>query len=104
MPDRTLADKRKLAGELVEYLNGLAAIDPAAVLALVDTRVTCNQAMADHPTLQVRYDSDAVFTHEIGLLGILNGFVGTDDKGYGFIQRIVDDEDPEAISFCVAPE
>ncbi len=105
MPDRRLAEQRKLAGELVDYLNGLAAIDPAAVLALVGTRFGCNEAMANHPTVQVRgYGNGVDVPYTVGLMGILNGFVGVDDGRLGFIQRIVDDEDPKAIAFKVAPE
>ncbi len=93
--------KRKLAGRIIYYLNSLAETDREAIRELFDTRIPCNVKFAEHPTLQVRRESAG---WKFGILGILNGFVGTDVEGNGLIQRIVDDEDAARIEFCVAPE
>ena len=38
---------------LIAFLNSLIEIDPYAMAELLTLRVPCNQAMADHPTVQV---------------------------------------------------
>ena len=78
--------------EIIEFLNSLIAIDPQAMHALVETRVPCNTAMQDHPTVQV---SDAT----VGLLGVLNGMMGVDDRDYGTIAAQFDDATGELIGF-----
>ncbi len=93
--------KRMLAGRIVYFLNALAEDDREAIREVFDTRISCNVKLAEHSSVQVRMDSDG---WKFGILGILNGFVGTDVEGNGLIQRIVDDEDPKRIEFCVAPE
>lgn len=68
--------------EVVAFLNELVVIDRAAMTALVETRVPCNEALADHPTVQVSCREDGA---RVGLLGILNGLFGVDERGYGAI-------------------
>jgi hypothetical protein len=67
-------------------LNEIVALDPKAAEALVETRVVCNKALADHPTIQVglgiEEDGDSF---QVGILGLLNGMFGADDEGYGQI-------------------
>ena len=71
--------------EVVALLNELVKLDPAAMNALVESRVHCNDAFADHPTVQVssRKGGNGEDGFEVGLLGILNGIFGTDPKGWG---------------------
>jgi len=84
--------KVALANQLIDSLNEIAKHDPVAMGKLIEARVPCNEALADHPTVQV----DA---HEgsptVGLLGILNGLVGTIDdgpkKGWGLITAVCED-------------
>lgn len=61
------------APKLVDWLNGLVAIDAECVRRLIEARMPCNEAMADHPHVQVAPAGDGF---EVGLLGILNGMVG----------------------------
>lgn len=72
---------------IIETLNGMVAADPGALLALLETRVPCNDAMRDHPTVQVGRDDNGQAV--VGMLGILNGLVGTipdgPREGWGFI-------------------
>lgn len=72
--------------EVVALLNELVALDPDAMHALVESRVPCNDALADHPTVQVssRVDGDGS-GYEFGILGALNGLFGTDGISYGAI-------------------
>jgi len=66
--------------EVIEFLNEVLAIDGDAICNLVETRVACNAALANHPTVQVS-PQDGNYT--VGLLGILNGIFGTDEDGRG---------------------
>ena len=60
---------------MVAFLNELASLDPGAALALVNARVPCNEAVGDHPTLQVSMiGSEEPGGLTVGLLGVLNGF------------------------------
>ncbi len=81
----------ELAHTAIAFLNGLLQTDPEAVRALVETRVPCNEAMAQHPSVQVSVD-DGVEQRTVGLLGILNGLIGVDDDGWGFLAAEFDDE------------
>lgn len=75
--------------ELVSFLNEALALDPVAMQHLVNHRVSCNQKMADHPTIQVRIltGSDTV----LGMIGLLNGLFGINDDGSGPIRAHYND-------------
>ena len=61
---------------VVRTLNEAFAADPAALHALLVNRVPCNQALADHSTLQVTQDPALPeTTYVVGLLGVINGIV-----------------------------
>lgn len=71
---------RELATAIVGLMNDLYQLDPAAVDRLVHSRVQCNEALADHPTVQVsEIDGDAGI-YQVGLLGVLNGLAGANDE------------------------
>lgn len=53
--------------EVIEFLNEILAVDEDAIYDLVETRVACNAALANHPTVQVS-PQDGNYT--VGLLGI----------------------------------
>lgn len=55
-------------------LNRILAADPAAVAALVDERVACNEELAGDPTVQVLRGTDG--DYRVGILGIINGLFG----------------------------
>ncbi len=87
--------------EAVDFLNGLLKIDPAAMTRLVFKKTGCNQALTDHPTVQVSdgkgFDSvDMEAAGYVGLLGIINGMFGVIEtgpkKGFGPITAEIDDE------------
>ena len=77
--------------DAVKVLNSAVLSDSEAMNALVETRVPCNDALADHPTIQVLADDDGS-NARVGLLGILNGIFGTMDNGRGFIEAVCDDD------------
>lgn len=63
--------EEELSYKIVNYLNELLKLDYQAVFALIKCRVPCNEALINHPTVQVVEDSDG--NSVFGLLGILNG-------------------------------
>jgi len=80
----------KLSADIIiERLNSMAEADSDAVMRLIETRVTCNDELAEHPTCQVGQDESGECT--VGLLGILNGILGKDSKGWGYLCAELDD-------------
>lgn len=81
--------------EVIDLLNDALGDDPDAMQALVETRVPCNQKLADHPTIQVgtveplvifnTKESEEIPQYRVGLLGILNGIFGIGESGSGQI-------------------
>lgn len=80
-----------LADHIINVLNELVALDREALGKLIETRVPCNQALTDHPTVQV-FKSAPEEPAVVGMLGILNGLAGVDSDGWGFIAASFDDQ------------
>jgi len=93
------------------FLNELVKTDAEALHKLIETRVPCNRAMADHPTIQVQAagkDNQDVkdSTEEqwtVGLLGILNGLFGAyrdggPKDGWGQVTAVFEAEGRGALS------
>ena len=74
--------KKISVDQVIDYLNELLQIDRCAMGALVSNRVPCNEAMADHESVQVLGVNGG---HIVGMLGIINGMFGVDGNGYGQI-------------------
>lgn len=78
-----------IADRMVEVLNSALEADREAIQKVVlGDHVPCNEALADHPSIQV--GSGGVRT-----LGLINGFSGTYPDGYGRIGAIVEKRCPE---------
>lgn len=75
----------------VAILNDINNADPTVLPALIGHRVTCNKALASHPTVQVGFIAED--NYEVGLLGILNGLFGIKADRYGFIAAKFDKND-----------
>ena len=91
------AFRADLIENIVRFSNEVLEIDPAAVSALFMTRHPCNEALADHPTVQVHTDKDGGVS--VGLLGLLNGLCGIGPDGYGYISAQYDTESGKVLSF-----
>jgi hypothetical protein len=91
--------------DAVAFLNHLLELDPSAVVAIFKHRVRCNEALAGHPTVQVRAgslkgDADprtgseklAIDEYDVSILGVLNGLFGIDERGWGFIAAEYEDD------------
>ena len=76
------------AQTIINKLNEIHQLDPTVLETLIPFRVPCNQALSEHPTVQVGKNGDGF---EVGLLGILNGLVGVKTNGWGFIGANYDD-------------
>lgn len=73
--------------ETIKLLNEAVQADAKAMRDLIESRVECNATFAAHPTIQVaNYHKKDAYT--VGLLGILNGLFGIDDKGWGSIAAV----------------
>lgn len=71
----------------LQVLNEMLAADCKATTNLVESRVPCNEILADHSTIQVGTDSNGF---RVGLLGVLNGIFGTMEDGGGPIAAVFD--------------
>lgn len=85
--------EQELADYIISQLNEISETDPTAMEWLVDNRITCNKALADHPTVQVHARDGIPPT--VGMLGILNGIVGVIGEGerlagFGLIAAVYD--------------
>ena len=58
----------------LQVLNEAYEADCAAMHALICNRVPCNQALADHPTIQVG-TNNVTPTFDVGMLGVINGII-----------------------------
>ena len=88
---RSEADKVKLAQEFCDYLNELIELDRDAIHNLVETRVHANDELGRHPTAQLSRES-ADEPLGIGALGLLNGVIGVDADGWGYVAGVYDDQ------------
>lgn len=95
-----------LAGQIVELMNEALKLDPRAVSQLLEHRVDCTEALAEHATIQtvkehVSNTSGAavlVSQYKVGLLGILNGICGVGDDVRGFIEAVYYDHDASKVA------
>ncbi|MGP1664311.1 MAG: hypothetical protein ACTS5I_00045, partial [Rhodanobacter sp.] len=74
--------------DTIAFLNELIAIDPDAIAHLCVKRVPCNEALSDHPTVQVAPEQHG---YSVGVLGIINGLFGVDGIGWGPIMQVIED-------------
>lgn len=85
---------------IIQYLNSLLFLDKIALQNLIETRVQCNEKLANHETVQVlEGNGDNIGTFSVGLLGILNGLCGIDEDGWGYIV-VKMDKDNNINKFC----
>jgi hypothetical protein len=85
----------------IELLNEFLARDPAAISGLFRHRVRCNSELAVCPGVQVGHGPCAAEERfgetglaagqfNVGILGVLNGLFGADDRGLGLITACYD--------------
>ena len=59
--------------ETVDFLNELIETDRVAMQSLARKAAKCNEALAEHPSVQVGAHGGGYY---VGLLGVLNGLFG----------------------------
>lgn len=87
---------------ILRVLNAALAADQLAITRLLDHHEPCNDALADHPTVQVRvptHHDGSPYPPEVGALGLINGIVEplTGQR----VSAVYDDSGSEAIEFRV---
>ena len=81
--------------QVVELLNQALEADDVALTDLIQTRVACNEKLAKHSSIQVGLapgcdQGDKKLFYEVGILGLLNGLFGIDEKQWGAIAAEMD--------------
>ncbi len=89
----------KLSQRIVCLLQELFNSDPSAMDALVSHRPTCNEELANHPTVQVGCNKGRC---TVGMLGIVNGLFYPDVTGRSPIQAVY--ENDELVGFRIDKE
>jgi hypothetical protein len=77
--------------DVCNTLNEMLALDYECVFNLISNRQQCNEAVANHPTIQVLYCLNDEFP-KVGLIGVLNGMFGANESGIGAIHYQTDAE------------
>jgi hypothetical protein len=67
--------------DAIALLNEALELDRVGVSQLFLRTASINQALADHPTIQVGAHPDG--SYYVRTLGLLNGLFGVADDGYG---------------------
>lgn len=81
--------KRDSVQSALGVLNRAVAADRGAMTMLIGSRVPCNDALMEDPTIQCEGDPPTV-----GPLGLVNGLFGSDpETSYGPIPAVFDDSE-----------
>jgi len=64
-------NKQEIFESILNILNEVYQADGKAMSQLCESRVPCNETLAEHPTVVVQDDDDGQIT--VGLIGIING-------------------------------
>lgn len=75
--------EKQLITSILNTLNDLHGTDPEAMKALIETRVKCNEKMADHGKMLVQDHQDGTFS--ISIMGIINAVIGLHSSGTGYV-------------------
>lgn len=70
-----MMNKQEIHKLVLDMLNDAASRDPAAIHALLVNRVPCNEALADHPHIQVDAGKTIPNSSHVGTLGVINGIL-----------------------------
>lgn len=82
--------------EVIDLLNEALTLDPEAINNLFNQEVVVNQTIAEHKTIQV--GKNASGENRLRILGIINSIFGVDEKGYGALMMVTN-ENSKIIKF-----
>jgi len=80
---------------VINFMNEVLEKDPDAIKGLIEHRISCNEDLLSHETVQVLCDADAEgkpTNPTVGMLGILNGLIGKHETGWGFMAAEFDED------------
>ncbi len=97
----SLEQTKAFAKQAVDVLNRALEADPVCLNQLLNTRIRCNKALVDDPTIQVAAKDDH-FT--LGPIGLINGIVGIDERSWGFVAAEYELECPQDGKLNNVPE
>lgn len=84
--------------DVITLLNTALQQDPVWMKSLLNTRIPCNETLANHPTIQCRGTTPGQYA--TGFFGLLNGFFGVDENGYGILAMEIDRSTGNIQRFC----
>jgi hypothetical protein len=83
--------------QIVDLLNDAVKCDAVGIAALISQRVPCNDALANHPTIQcVCPETPKTDDCRVGLVGLLNGIAAIDGE---LIEAMFDGETMTLLGF-----
>lgn len=91
---------REFAEHAAKIVKEALEADPEAVSALFESRVNCNEKLAQHPTIQVQSFPDPKAKEGkacIGALGLLNGILW--DTGFVIMAKVEEDEATKKLKY-----
>ena len=74
----------EFADQAIRVLNEALELDPIAINQIFGAYVYVNEALADHPTIQVGRLNDGK-QNSLRFLGLINGICGADIDDWGFV-------------------
>ncbi len=89
-----------MQAKILRSLNEAVEQDAAAIQTLIGQRVPCNEALADHATIQcgLQHPAAGELGWTVGPLGLINGVLGA--AGIPLIAAQFDDETGNFVGFC----
>lgn len=100
---KRLMEQRVGPQDAVDLLNKALELDRKAIQDLIEAHTPCNDALAQHDTIQVAIGQqrNCKPSYCVGLLGMFNGLFGVDSKGYGPVQVVFSTENKHIYRFEV---
>ena len=80
---------------VINFMNEVFEKDPDAIKGLIESRVSCNEDLMNHDTVQVlcKADDEGKATDPtVGILGVLNGLIGKHETGWGYMAAEFDED------------
>lgn len=93
-----MAINKKILDRSIEVLNRMLQSDPDATNKLFKHRVTCNTAISEDSDIQVGIYDYEQNTFKVGIMGVINGIIGSGSDGWGGL-CMMPDEDENIVKF-----
>lgn len=87
--------REEFIDQTIKVLNEALKLDKLAMQSLFDCRVSVNEALANHPTIQVLGSE----MYSLSVLGLINGIIGANEDGCGYVAGFFDNDTGELLNF-----